>query len=74
MNILDPERQELTTGNEHNILECLGQSKELKQIEICGLPKGAKGLKQSKQSERKQKEKFVGESGEESELPLLNSY
>lgn len=60
VNFLNLGREQLTTGNEHRILECLGQLKELKHVEICGLPKGAKDyleivMKQSRHTGKEQK-------------------
>ena len=57
VNFLDLGREQLTTGTEHRVLQCLGRLKELKYVEICGLPKGAKDylesvMKQSKQFEK----------------------
>ena len=37
VNFLDLGREQLKTGNEHRILECLEQLKELKHVESCGL-------------------------------------
>ena len=53
-------REQLTTGNEHEVLECLGQLKGLKHVEIRGIPKGAKNylenaVKLSKRSEEEWK-------------------
>lgn len=39
---LDLGAEQLKTGSEHKVLECLGQLKGLKHVEICGTPKGAK--------------------------------
>lgn len=57
VNLLDLGREQLTTGTEHRVLQCLGLLKELKHVEVCGLPKGAKDYletvtKQSKQFEK----------------------
>lgn len=42
VHFLDLGREQLKTGSEHKVLECLGQLKGLKHVEICGPPKGAK--------------------------------
>lgn len=60
VNFLDLCREQLKTGNEHKVLECLGQLKGLKHVEICGPPKGAKGhlenaMRLSKRSEEERK-------------------
>lgn len=52
-------REQLTTGNEHRILDCLGQLKDLKHVKVCGLPKGAKDyleivMKQSRHNRKEQ--------------------
>ena len=38
MKFLDLGREQLTKGSEHRVLELLGQLKDLKHVEICGLP------------------------------------
>lgn len=58
---LDLGREQLKTGNEHKVLECLGQLKGLKHVEICGLPQGAKDYLEivtrlSKRSEEERKD------------------
>ena len=68
VNFFDLGREELTMGNEHRILGCLGQLKELKHIEIRGLPKRAKDylefvVKQSKQSHRERREILSARGG-----------
>ena len=60
--------EELTMGNEHKVLECLGRLKELKQVEICGLPKGAKSylenvMRLSKRSDEERKDFAVSRAG-----------
>lgn len=63
VNFLNLGREQLTTGKEQKVLECLGQLKELKHVDICGLSDGAKGakdylenvMKLSKRSEEKRK-------------------
>ena len=56
VNFLDLGREQLATGNEHKVLECLGRLKGLKHVEICGAPKRAKAylenvMRLSKRSE-----------------------
>ena len=60
VNFLNLGIERLTTGNEHKVLQCLGQLKGLKHVEICGLPKGAKGylenvMRLSKRSKEERK-------------------
>ena len=59
VNILNIGREELKLGNEHKVLECLGQLKGLKYLEICGLPKRAKDYPETfmRLSERSDKER-----------------
>ncbi|KAF6222902.1 hypothetical protein HO133_000953 [Letharia lupina] len=61
VNFLALGTEQLTTGHEHKVLECLGQLKGLKHIEICGVPKDAKDyleniMRLSKRSEKERKE------------------
>lgn len=61
VNFLDLGRKQLTRGNEHKVLECLGLMKRLKHAEIWGLSKGAKDylqyvMKLSKRFEEERKD------------------
>lgn len=81
VNFLDLGREQLTTGNEHKVLGCLGQLKELKHVDICGLPSGTKGakdylenvMKLSKRSEEKRKDFPLSRAGKSWGSPYKNS-
>lgn len=79
VNFLNLGIERLTTGNEHKILQCLGQLKGLKHVEICGLPKGAKGylenvMRLSKRSEEERKEVPLSRTGKSWGSPYQNSH
>lgn len=68
VNFFDLGREQLTTGNEHKVLECLGRLKELKHVEIGGVPKGAKDylekvMRLSKRSEEERKDVHSSRAG-----------
>ena len=41
VSFLDLGTNQLTTGNEHKVLRCLGEVKETKHVQICGMPRVA---------------------------------
>ena len=68
VNFLDLGRGRLRTGKEHKVLECLGQLRGLKHVEICGLRKGAKDylenvMRLSKRSEGERKVRPLSRTG-----------
>lgn len=79
VNFLNLGIERLTTGNEHKVLQCLGQLKGLQHVEICGLPKGAKGylenvMRLSKRSEEERKDVPLSGTGKSWGSPCQNSH
>ena len=79
VNFLNLGIERLTTGNEHKVLQCLGQLKGLKHVEICGLPMGAKGylenvMRLSKRSEEERKDIPLSRTGRSWRSSYQNSH
>lgn len=74
VDFLDRGRDQLTMSNEHEILGCLGQLRDLKHVDICGPSKRAKDyleavMKMTKQSEKKRTDFPLARVGRSWELP-----